>query len=218
MTLKEITDTPFALPPEILHILERNAKPASFKRNEPIIRSGDTDVAFYFIKSGIARIFYRHPASPSGRHMEQNILFGKAGDLATSLTDFILGKPTVLDVAAVTGTSAYVVDAPVIRRLYEESHQFCRWLMELSLIQLAYLEIRHTYLAPRDAYQRFLSFIRFKPKSFMRRVPAYHIASYLNITPTALSLIRARYAKDVIKMEYDKDFLDEVGITGNTAE
>ncbi len=90
--------------------------------------------------------------------------------------------------------------------------------MELSLVQLAYLEIRHTYLAPKDAYERFLNFIRFKPKSFIRRVPDYQIASYLNITPTALSIIKARYARDNVKVEYDRDFLDEVGITGGAPE
>lgn len=130
----------------------------------------------------------------------------------------MLGRPALLNVSAVTKVSAYVVKNSVIRKLYSESHMFCRWLMELSLLQLSYLEIRHTYLAPKDAYQRFLNFIRFKPKSFIRRVPAYQIASYLNITPTALSLIQARYAKDSVKMEYDKDFLDDVGITGNAPE
>ncbi len=146
------------------------------------------------------------------------MLFGEAGNVATSVTSFMLGRPAVLSVAAVIKASAYVIDGAVIKKLYSESHEFCRWLMELSLIQLSYLEIRHTYLAPKDAYQRFLNFIRFKPKSFIRRVPAYQIASYLNITPTALSLIQARYARDNVKVKYDKDFLDGVGITGKAPD
>ncbi len=63
MTLKEITDTPFALPSEVLGILEENAKVVSFRKNELIIRNGDADVAFYFIRSGLARIFYT-PSTP----------------------------------------------------------------------------------------------------------------------------------------------------------
>ncbi len=222
MTLKEITATPFALPEDVLAVLEDNSRVVGFKKNELIIRAGDVDVPFYFIKSGLARIFYTPLSTPpprdSCKSFEQNMLFGDAGNVATSVTSFMLGRPAVLSVAAVTKASAYVIDGAVIKKLYSESHEFCRWLMELSLIQLSYLEIRHTYLAPKDAYQRFLNFIRFKPKSFIRRVPAYQIASYLNITPTALSLIQARYARDNVKVKYDKDFLDGVGITGNAPD
>ncbi|GEM_PF-564724 len=221
MTLKEITATPFALPEDVLAVLEENSRVVGFKKNELIIRAGDVDVPFYFIKSGLARIFYTPLSTPprdSCKPLEQNMLFGEAGNVATSVTSFMLGRPAVLSVAAVIKASAYVIDGAVIKKLYSESHEFCRWLMELSLIQLSYLEIRHTYLAPKDAYQRFLNFIRFKPKSFIRRVPAYQIASYLNITPTALSLIQARYARDNVKVKYDKDFLDGVGITGKAPD
>ncbi len=58
MTLKEITATPFALPEDVLAVLEENSRVVGFKKNELIIRAGDVDVPFYFIKSGLARIFY----------------------------------------------------------------------------------------------------------------------------------------------------------------
>lgn len=92
-------------------------------------------------------------------------------------------------------------------------------LRVLPLLQLAYLEVRYQYLAPRDAYQRYLNFIRFKTSSFIRRVPGYHIASYLDISPTTLSLLRSRYGHDLEKkVSYDKEFLDAIGMTGQAPE
>lgn len=64
MTLKEITATPFALPEDVLAVLEENSRVVGFKKNELIIRAGDVDVPFYFIKSGLARIFYTPLSTP----------------------------------------------------------------------------------------------------------------------------------------------------------
>ncbi len=104
MTLKEITATPFALPEDVLAVLEENSRVVGFKKNELIIRAGDVDVPFYFIKSGLARIFYTPLSTPprdSCKPLEQNMLFGEAGNVATSVTSFMLGRPAVLSVAAV---------------------------------------------------------------------------------------------------------------------
>lgn len=211
MKLNDITKVPFELPQDVLEILQKNSEIVHFKKNANLIEKGVTVTTFYFLKSGLCRIYY--PPTPENSR-EENLLFGEAGNIATSVTSFILHRPSVFSIAAVTNVSAYKIDAEIIRNLYHTNAEFCRWLLELSLLQLSYLEIRHTYLAPKDAYTRFLKFIQFKPKSFMSRVPDYHIASYLGITPTALSLLKARYARDPDKVAYDKDFLDGVGITG----
>lgn len=64
MTLKEITDTPFALSSNILEILEENSKIVVFKKNELIIAAGDDNTDFYFLKSGLARIYYTLSTPP----------------------------------------------------------------------------------------------------------------------------------------------------------
>lgn len=215
MTLKAIMKVPFELSQNVLSILESHSEIVSFRKNEDIIKQGSEETEFYFIKSGLARIYY---PSNDENPRDENLLFGEAGNVAVSVTNFILGRPSVFSIGAVTKVIAYRIEGDVIRNLYKENTEFCRWLLELSLLQLSYLEIRHTYLSPKDAYTRFLNFMRFKPKSFIRRVPDYHIASYLGITPTALSLLKARYVRDGHTVRYDKDFLDEVGITGAAPE
>lgn len=216
MNLKHLLKEPFELPDRILKVLEENSEFVSFLKNQEIIRPGDTDVDFYIIASGLARIYHR-PEGEDG--CDENLLFGERGNIAVSPTSFMLGCPAVMGIAAVTKLTAYKVKGEVVKELYRTDATFCRWLLELSMLQLAYLEIRYQYLAPRDAYQRYLNFMRFKTKSFIRRVPGYHIASYLDISPTTLSLLRARYAHDEEKkVEYDKEFLDAIGMTGLAPE
>lgn len=212
MSLKNLLKEPFELPEAVLGELGAHAELVAFGRNEVMVRQGSADDSVYVIASGLARIYHR-PEDDDTR--EENLMFGGKGELALSPVAFFLGQPSAFGVAAVTRLRAYRLPGEVIRSLYAADPDFCRWLLIRALHQLAILEVRNKYLAPRDAYRRYLNFIRFKKPSFMRRVPGYHIASYLNISQTTLSLLRARYARDdQQKIGYDKEFLDEIGIDG----
>lgn len=216
MNIRHLLRVPFELPAHIISVLEENSELVTFRKNQVMVRQGVVDDDLYIIASGLARIYYR-PEGENAR--DENLLFGEKGNIAASLTSFMLGCPSVFGIAAVTKLSAYKISGKVVRALYKSDSVFCRWLCELALLQLAYLEVRYQYLAPRDAYQRYLNFIRFKTSSFIRRVPGYHIASYLDISPTTLSLLRSRYGHDLEKkVSYDKEFLDAIGMTGQAPE
>lgn len=215
MNLRCITREPFELPQEVLDHLEQNAEIVTFRKNETILPAGALDAPIYFLSAGLSRLYY--PAkNPDER--EETILFGEAGNIATSLSNFMLGLPAVIGVKAVTPVKAYRIKASVIRELYRTNHVFCQWLMELALLQIAHFEIRHTYFTETDPYQRFINFIRFKPKSYLRRVPGYMIASYLSLSPTEYSKAKETYEKEQLNVAYDKEFLDAVGLTGFAPE
>lgn len=215
MTLKNILKTPFELPEYVLQFLLEHSRMVTFRKGACIINPGEENVPLYFLAAGLARIYY--PATENVPN-DVNILFGEAGNVATSLSNFMLGIPAVFGVGAVTPVKAYVIQANAVRSLYKSSPDFCRWLMELALLQLAHLEVRHTYHSVNDPYTRFLNFIRFKPKSFMRRVPGYHIASYIGVTPSEYAILKDRYEREDSNVEYDKQFLDDIGITGMAPE
>ncbi len=215
MTLKNITKTPFELPDEILRYLQDHSEMLIFRKNAVIVAPGETDVPLYFISAGLARI-YCPPTSDNPR--EVTILFGEAGNIATSLSNFMLGLPAVFGVSAVTPVKVFKIPADKIRNLYQTNTIFCRWLMELSLLQLAHLEVRFTYHNSDDPYMRLINFIKFKPKSFMRRVPGYLIASYVGVSPAEYALMKERYDSENMHVEYDKEFLDNIGITGLAPE
>lgn len=215
MNLRCITREPFELPTDIVDYLERNSEIITFRKNETILAAGSLDAPVYFLSAGLARLYYP-PKTPDDR--EETILFGEAGNIAASLTNFILGLPAVFGIKAVTPVKAYRVRAEVIHNLYRDNHTFCNWLMQLALIQIAHFEIRHTYFTSTDPYERFINFIRFKPKSYLRRVPGYMIASYLSISNSDFSKVKERYENEHLNVAYDKEFLDAVGLTGFAPE
>ncbi|MDE7437395.1 MAG: Crp/Fnr family transcriptional regulator [Muribaculaceae bacterium] len=215
MNLRCITREPFELPADIVEHLEQNSEIVTFRKNETILSAGELDAPFYFISAGLARLYY---PPENDDETEETILFGEAGNIAAALSNFMLGLPSVFGVKAVTPVKAYRIKADVIRNLYRIDHTFCRWLMELSLIQIAHFEIRHTYFTDKDPYQRFIKFMRFKPKSYLRRVPGYIIASYLSITPNEYYKVKEKYENDHLNVPYDKEFLDAVGLTGFAPE
>ncbi|MBD5192150.1 MAG: Crp/Fnr family transcriptional regulator [Bacteroidales bacterium] len=215
MNLRCITREPFELPAEIVDYLEENSEIVTFRKNETILPAGMLDAPFYFLSAGLARLYY---PPLHGEEREETILFGEAGNIAGSLSNFMLGLPAVFGVKAVTPVKAYRIAPKIIRDLYQSNHIFCKWIMELALLQIAHLEIRHTYFTSKDPYERFINFIRFKPKSYLRRVPGYMIASYLDISPTEYSKVRERYDAEHLNVAYDKEFLDAVGLTGFAPE
>ncbi len=215
MNLRCITKEPFELPSEILSYLESKATIETFKKNEILILPGSKNSPWFFISAGLARLYL---PSTNPEQPDTTILFGEAGNIATSLPNFMLDLPSVMGVQAVTPLKAYKVSSDIIRELYHNEPIFCRWLAELSMIQIAHLEIRTTYFMEKDPYERFLNFIRFKPKSYMRRVPGYMLASYLSISLNDFFKAKEKYENDNLRVEYDKEFLDKVGLTGFAPE
>lgn len=215
MNLRCITREPFELPSEIVEHLEQNSEIVTFRKNETILPVGMLDAPFYFLSAGLARLYYPPKNTDD---LEETILFGEAGNIATSLSNFMLGLPAVIGVKAVTPVKAYCIKADVIRNLYRTNHIFCRWVMEMALLQIAHFEIRHTYFTDTDPYERFIKFMHFKPKSYLRRVPGYMIASYLSITPSEYYKVKERYENEQLNVAYDKEFLDAVGLTGFAPE
>ena len=209
-TIEEITQASFALPPDIVSLLEANSVPTVFKKKDSLIAQGETSPSVYLIAEGICAVVYSHNDDAGTK---DTLLFGTQGDIAMSPTNFMFHRPAIFSISAVTKVMAYKINPGVISSLYEGDSSFCRWLVQVAITQLSQLEIRHTYMAPKDAYKRFLNLMRFKPKSFLRSVPDYQIASYLGVSPTTLSLLKARWAKDNDrKATYDREFLESVGI------
>lgn len=211
MSIEEIIQSNSPCPSNTIKVLEANSELVRFKKKASLIEQGEISPSVFLIKEGICAIVY---GSKKEGASKDTVLFGAAGDIALSPTGFMFNLPAVFSIMAVTNVKAYKIEGSVIRNLYKTDPAFCRWIAEISMTQLAQLEIRYTYMAPKDAYERFLNLIRFKPKSFLRSVPDYQIASYLGVTPTTLSLLRARWAKDKeCKATYDRDFLASVGLT-----
>lgn len=214
MIFEDIIKLPFPLPENTVEYLKEHTELLSFKKNQVIHQQGEVAKHLYLIKSGIAR-YYHTNYDLGGK--EDTIVFGTSGDVGTALTSIAHGLPAVFSLGAVTPVEMYTIPIKVVLDLTETDHTFCKWFSKLVLWQLALLETRYEFMCAPDAYSRYLAFLKIRSKDFINRIPLRYIASYLNITPQTMSEIRARYAHDTVKSEFDTN-LHKKGIIHNKVD
>lgn len=139
----------------------------------------------YFLCSGLVRLFYE---TLDGKDINKG--FYGSGHMVGNLSALILAEdsrfaiqclePSVLVQVDLHGFNELTQGCPGFKAVFDQSCQ-------LMLIRN---ERREAELLTMNAKQRFLQFHKNFPDLF-DRIPQYHIASYLGITPVALS----RYKK-----------------------
>lgn len=160
--------------------------PASLARNELFCDEGKTERKFGFLLSGIIRGYYRTPGGT-----EFNKHFFVANSIIGGYTSLITGHPNQVLQQALTDCTILVADYGLFTALYDkhtELERVARKFAERYFVAKEQKEIEFTLY---DADKRYEIFQQQYP-ALELTIPQYHIASYLGITPTQLSRIRAR--------------------------
>ena len=100
-----------------------------------------------------------------------------------------LGLPTTYGVQALEPTRYWAAPYPSLLALYQAQPVYERFGRELAERLLVHKERRARSLLQEDAATRYRQFVEGEP-GLGQRVPLYHVASYLGITPESLSRIR----------------------------
>lgn len=154
------------------------------KRNSVLLREGDKCRDLIFIKQGCARMYY------TTEETEVSVWFAFDGSTAIDLVSFISEQPSEYTIQAVEDSEIQVLPRHVLLKLYEElpeTHALIRRLWEDALIHL--IE-RFTKLQKLSAQQRYEDLLR-KPE-YISRIPQKYLASFIGVTPTSFSRIRAK--------------------------
>ena len=146
---------------------------------------GNIPSSFSYIYKGLIRCF-----SCDEKCNEYNKVFFDEGKFPGSMTALLTSSPSILSLEAVEDTLVIEINFIAYRKLMLRND-------ELKLFQIYYLE-KHWLIAKEsreiefvqnDATARYRCFLSDYP-ALRDRLPQYHIASYLGITPTQLSRIR----------------------------
>ncbi|NIB38205.1 Crp/Fnr family transcriptional regulator [Pseudomaricurvus alkylphenolicus] len=148
---------------------------------------GKKSSKLYFLVDGMVRFYY---ITPEGKEYNKGF-YGKNNTIFC-LSSFILDEPSgfgietlepsVIVEASLAKVRAHIFHCPAWQRL----HLYCCEKM------LVHHERRETELLTMSAQQRFQRFVRNFP-GYLDRIPQYHIASYLGITPVALSKFKHQW-------------------------
>lgn len=150
------------------------------------IETGQLADSILYVVEGLLRSYY---LSPKGEEINKH--FFLEGSFVAPLTSLVTAQPSPVNIACLETSTVLVANYQRVLQFYEKYPEFNK--IGRVLVEYAWIgkERRETQLIMLDARQRYMEFLDEYP-GLERRIPQYHIASYLGITPVQLSRIRSQ--------------------------
>lgn len=157
----------------------------SFSKNELITHQGEVENYTYFIVRGIVRLFI------AGNEKDITLDIHFENDFANGYTSFLTRKPSHFNVQALTEVEAIAMSYDSLEDFYNHiptANFISRKMAEYTFVRKAIREVDFLTKSPTERYG---NLIQNRPH-IIKYIPLNFIASYLGITPQALSRIRKR--------------------------
>ncbi len=160
----------------------------SFKKGDFIVREGSICNYVSFVNHGLCRVYFLVDGK------EKIIKFSSECEYVSDYESFLTRKPALTFVQALEDTEVVDISYPDLQMLYQqvpEANVLGRMIAE----QLFLFTCNNNRAGVKDSIlERYTNLIMDQPW-LLQRVPQYMIASYLGITPEALSRIKSRVGK-----------------------
>jgi CRP-like cAMP-binding protein len=146
---------------------------------------GEIPSSFAFIHKGLMRAYL---IDEEGNEFNKN--FFAEGRFPGSMSALLNNETSILAIEALEDSEIIIIDFKQFRlELFADNELMAfhinyleqHWLLEKEPKEIGYLQ--------HEAKHRYLMFLD-KHESILSRLPQYHIASYLGITPTQLSRVK----------------------------
>ncbi|TRX62565.1 Crp/Fnr family transcriptional regulator [Fulvivirga sp. M361] len=174
------------VPESSLHALLKLFKPIHLKKNELYARSGQEARKLAFIESGLMRAYYQNHEGE-----EFNKIFFTTPSIVGAYTSLITKEKNNINIECLTDCGLLDADFQSILDLYEEHPKIERLNRTMAEDFFVKKEKREISLVMNDASERYALFQKEHP-GLENQITQYQVASYLGITPTQLSRIRAK--------------------------
>ncbi|MBT2623337.1 MULTISPECIES: Crp/Fnr family transcriptional regulator [Chryseobacterium] len=160
-------------------------KALNLKSGDSIIKENTTANDLFFLQKGLVRSFYFKD------YKEINTEFFFENNFLTALTSFLTGEKTKLNFHCIEDCEIIVIPKNLIDQLLSEDNKWYR--LTHTILENEFIKKcrRESSFLLHDSAERYFYFLSLFPKS-ETRIPLFHIASYLGISPETLSRIRSR--------------------------
>jgi CRP/FNR family transcriptional regulator, anaerobic regulatory protein len=158
------------------------------KKGEFILRGGEVCNHVTFLNKGFVRVYN----VVNDEELTANFAF--EGNYVTDYTSFVSRQPSLDNIVAMEDLEILQLNYNDMQAAYEKYpvwQKFGRLIAEYILIFATERSRTFLFLSPEE---RYLKLMKDRPK-VIANVPLKYIASYLGITPEALSRIRKRMAE-----------------------
>lgn len=187
IALRQVMDSYSPVSDETWQALKAICDFRTIKKGFILYPSGELPRSFCFVYSGLLRVFIT-----DNEGHEYNKLFFDEGTFPGSMTALLTATPSQFTIESLEHSSIIEINFNAYRKLLLEKN-------DLKLFHIYYLEknwllakdAREVEMVQKNATQRYQRFLK-EHSSISSRIPQYHIASHLGITPTQLSRIRKK--------------------------
>ncbi len=157
----------------------------NLKKKSKIIKIGAVENYLSFISEGIVRFYIPKE--------ENDLTFGFVfeNEFVTAYDSFITQNPSNYEIETLTNTTLWKISFQDLQEVYkktESGNLIGRRMAENMFLIKSNREIS---LLNKTAEERYLDLFLERPK-LLRNIPLKYIASYIGVTPQALSRIRKR--------------------------
>src|SRR6476469_5497931 len=161
-------------------------EPLEVKKNEHLFRSGAVVRQVYFVEQGCLRQYY---INNNGE--ERTIYFKVEDGWASELVSFLDNTPTELNLQALEDSKLQIINQKnwiyAVTQISSFTMGFIRAQQDTNYM----LKKRLAEATVETPEEKYLRFIKEEPL-LLQRIPLYHIAAYLAMTPETLSRIRKK--------------------------
>lgn len=161
-------------------------KPLTINKDDFYAREGEKGRKLAFLEKGLMRAFYQNDKGE-----EFNKLFFKTPAIVAAYSSLITKRATIINIQCLTDCEILEANFEDIVALYDEHRSIERLNRKIAEDFFVEKEKREMSLVMNDATERYELFQKEFP-DLENSIAQYHIASYLGITPTQLSRIRAK--------------------------
>lgn len=165
-----------------------NTKSTIFKKGEIIQRAGEHTSFAYYVKNGLLRSY-----TIDDKGKEHVFMFASEDWIIADLESQEFNRPAALFIDCIENSEVIIFNRTSFISNDLSDHQL-RNYSNLLMRRIAVLQKRVIMLMSATAQDRYNLFLETYP-NIPNRVPQRMIASYLGITPQALSTIRGKIVK-----------------------
>ncbi len=173
-----------------LHQLENNIQIKNVAKGQILQLKGEVSYKSYFVKSGLLRSYFLD------KNCKEHIfMFAPEGWIIFDFVSQTYNTPSELVIDAIEDSVVEILNNELFDNLLAKSLKFQISDTEKLTKRIAVLQKRVIMLMSATGWERYQDFLGTYP-NITQRVPQKMIASYLGITPEALSNMRSNMAKN----------------------
>lgn len=167
------------------HIFKSKLTPKTYPKKSIVLKKGRVEHYLSFVQSGILRFYIPK--------IENDLTFGFVfeNEFISAYDSFLIQGPCQYEVETIVETTLWRIHYEDLQAIYNETkigNEIGRKNAETLFLKKSGRELS---LLNKSAEERYLDLFTERPE-LIKKIPLKYIASYIGITPQALSRIRRR--------------------------